>query len=108
MKSNVIQIADYAPKKITRSARENMWIIRLADLADAHPDIALDLLGVVANMFYGTTPQDLIVKKMRLMRESHPDQYVEAMDLINKKYAELFPGVTAKTSPEVYKQLEGL
>ncbi len=47
---------------------------------------------------------------MRGLRDLQKDEagYIEAMDLINQAYDKLFPGIPARTSPEIYKQLEGL
>ena len=48
------------------------------------------------------------VVKMRVLREYHEDEYCEAMDFINQTYDDLFPDTPARTSPDVYKRLEGL
>ena len=111
MKNNVVQIADHTPGKITKSADENMWIIRLGEISSDYPDTMPEILSKVMSIRTGGIDvAQVITSLMRELRDIKGDEagYIEAKNFINQAYDELFPGIPARTSPEIYKRLEGL
>ena len=96
---------------ITRSAEENMWIIRLAEIDMRFPDMVPGILAEVMRIKMGEMSiSDIVIGLMceiRDLKQDHPG-YKKAMDHINRTYANLFPDTPALTFPNIYAQMEGL
>ncbi|WP_139786929.1 hypothetical protein, partial [Desulfamplus magnetovallimortis] len=86
---------------ITKSAEENLWLIRLAEINIEYPDVIPEIVGkLIILKMHKKEPSSVIAGIMRALRDIQQDHdlYIQGMDLINKTYDNLFPGKPVKTS----------